>query len=241
MQFLLITLNVLVAYAAIFLSPPLERSESVLVRAVIDGDTIDVTQFGRVQLLGIKAATPFANSARDRLAGLVLQRWVRLEHDGDSTDRRRRAAYVITGDGVCVNTVLVREGLARVTARPPLVRFDEFKDAEAEAQRLAKGIWSGAAGESPGYTRRPAPRQKTPKASKSSKSFTEQEQRRSSWPISPSSTHRIARFANATSSITGSTTGRSGFLFSSLPPGRSPSISSSTDSTRGWRCGSARC
>ena len=218
MQFLLIMLNVLVASAATFLSPPLERSESVLVREVIDGDTIDVTQFGRVKLLGISAATPVAASARDRLSGLVLQRWVRLEHDGDRTNHGgRRAAYVITGDGVCVNTVLVREGLARVTARPPLVRFDEFTDAEAEAQRLEKGIWSGAAGESPGYTRRPASPRK--RASKSPKTSSKQEKRRSSWPISPSSTHRSARFANATSSITGSITGRSGFSFSSSHPG----------------------
>ena len=31
------------------------RSEPVMVRAVIDGDTIDVTTFGRVRLLGIDA------------------------------------------------------------------------------------------------------------------------------------------------------------------------------------------
>jgi micrococcal nuclease len=221
MQFLLFVLNTLVASAATFVAPPLERSESVLVRAVIDGDTIDVTQFGRVQLLGVNVAPRFANAAREKLSGLVLQRWVRLEYDGEKTDgRRRRAAYVITGDGVCVNAVLVREGLARVTAHPPLARFDELKDAEGEAQRLEKGIWSGASGESPGYTRRPAPRQKVPKTSKSPKTSIKQEQRRSSWPISPSSTHRSARFANATSSITGSITGRSGFLFSSSPPAR---------------------
>ena len=52
------------------------RSEPVMVRAVIDGDTIAVTTFGRVRLLGIDApeigrgfdtAAPFAREARDRL------------------------------------------------------------------------------------------------------------------------------------------------------------------------------
>ena len=153
-------LKVLVASVAMLLSPPVERSESVLVQAVIDGDTIDVSQFGRVQLLGVSAATPYASEARDKLTGLVLHRWVRLESDAERGDgRRRRAAYVITGDGVCVNTVLVREGLARVTAPPSHARFNELKDAEAEAQRLEKGIWRGTAfGKSPGYTRRPEKR-----------------------------------------------------------------------------------
>jgi endonuclease YncB( thermonuclease family) len=153
-------LNVLVASIAMLVWPPLERSESVLVRAVIDGDTIDVSQFGRVQLLGVSAATPLANDARDKLAGIVLHRWVRLERDKSTPDgRRRRAAYVITGDGVCANTVLVREGLARVTARPSHARFHELKEAEAEAQRLEKGIWSGTvSSKSPGYTHRPEKR-----------------------------------------------------------------------------------
>jgi endonuclease YncB( thermonuclease family) len=222
MPFLRTILNVLVASAATLLSPPVERSESVLVRAVIDGDTIDVDQFGRVQLLGISAATPFANEARDKLAGLVLHRWIRLESDADNADgRRRRTSYVITGDGVCVNTVLVREGLARVTARPSHARFAELKEAEADAQRLEKGIWSTTApGASPGYTRRPTSPRKAPKTSKSPPKPSTQEKRRSSWPRSPSSMHRSARFANATSFITGSTTGRSGFSFSSLRPGR---------------------
>src|SRR3954471_18630238 len=101
MQFLLTMTSALVAVAATFVVPPFGRSESVLVTAVIRGDTIAVTQFGRVRLLGVDLATPFANAARDRLTALLLHRWVRLESDG-----LRRIAYVVTGDGVCVNTVL---------------------------------------------------------------------------------------------------------------------------------------
>ena len=40
--------------------------------------------------------------------------------------------------------MLVREGLARVTARVPVARLDELKQAEAEAQALRKGMWSAA-------------------------------------------------------------------------------------------------
>ena len=76
-----------------------------MVRAVIDGDTIDVATFGRVRLLGIDAPelgrgfdtpAPFAQEARERLKALVLKRWVRLEREGPALDvYNRHLAYVI--------------------------------------------------------------------------------------------------------------------------------------------------
>src|SRR5471032_2450436 len=120
------------------------RSESLLVRTVIDGDTIDVATYGRVRLLGVDApeigrvfdtSAPFAREARDRLTALVLHRWVRLEQEGPLMDvYNRHLAYVVTEDGTCVNVTLVREGLARISARLPLSRLGELKSAEAEAQ-----------------------------------------------------------------------------------------------------------
>ena len=84
------------------------RSDPVLVRSVIDGDTIDVAAFGRVRLLGIDApeigrgfdtAAPFGQEARDRLTQLVLHRWVRLEQEGATFDvYNRHLAYVLTED-----------------------------------------------------------------------------------------------------------------------------------------------
>src|SRR5947209_2429689 len=205
MQYLLTVISAFAAIAATSPSRRLERTELVLVRAVIDGDTIDVTTYGRVRLLGIDApeigrvfdtSAPFAYAARDKLAALVLHRWVRLESDHERVDvYKRRLAYVLTEDDVCANVVLVREGLARVSARLPLARLDELQHAEAEAQSFRKGMWGTApAVQSPGYTRR------SPTARKKHK------KRRSSWPRFPSSTHQRARSANATSFITGSTT-----------------------------------
>ena len=64
-------------------SPRVTRSDPVLVTAVLDGDTITVSTFGRVRLLGIDApeishgldtAAPFGREARERLTGLVLHR-----------------------------------------------------------------------------------------------------------------------------------------------------------------------
>ena len=171
MQFLLALFTAAVAAAAP--STDLKRSEPVLVRTVIDGDTIDVTTFGRVRLLGIDApeigrvfdtSAPFAKEARERLAALVLHRWVRLEQEGAAIDvYNRHLAYVLTEDGLCVNATLVREGLARVSARLPLTRLAELQRAEAEAQAFRRGMW-GAAPQipTPGYTRRSAKRRRKP-------------------------------------------------------------------------------
>jgi endonuclease YncB( thermonuclease family) len=135
------------------------RSEPLLVRAVVDGNTIDVATFGHVRLLGIDApsvghgsrtAAPFGKEARDRLAAIVASRWIRLEHEAGVG----RAAYVMTEDGVFVNALMVREGLARVSGRTSLARFDELKKAESDAQLSRRGMWSGSAEiPSPSYTR----------------------------------------------------------------------------------------
>ena len=139
--------SVLVAAIAVFQS----SADYVLVRSVVDGQTIVVSNVGRVRLLGIDAPeagrgletpAPFAREARARLTALVLHRWVRLEHDdaGRGTYNRRRA-YVLTGDGTLVNAVMVREGLARVSTRTPLTRLAELQRAEAEAQAFRRGLW----------------------------------------------------------------------------------------------------
>jgi micrococcal nuclease len=155
------------------------RSDPVLVRAVLDGDTIDVSTIGRVRLLGIDApeigrgydtSAPFGREARERLTTLLLHRWVRLEQEGTALDvYNRHLAYVMTEDGQFVNALLVREGLARVSARVPLTRLPELQRAEAQAQEFRRGMWGRSpAIPPPSYTRRskasrpPTSRSKTP-------------------------------------------------------------------------------
>jgi endonuclease YncB( thermonuclease family) len=169
--------------------PKIQRSDPVLVTRVLDGDTIDVATVGRVRLLGIDApevghgfdtAAPFGLEARDRLISMVLHRWVRLEREGPAVDSyNRHLAYVMREDGVFVNAALVRDGLARVTARLPLVRLDELKGAEAEAQRARRGMWGSAPRiPAPGYTRgsgakrSPASKSKTSKPTSAAKKKT---------------------------------------------------------------------
>ena len=114
------------------------RSDPVLVTRVTGGDTITVASIGRVRLLGIEAADA---RARERLESLVVRRWVRLEYDDGAASSRGRA-YVLLETGEHVNATLVREGLARVSARGRLARRDELERAEAEARRFQRGIWA---------------------------------------------------------------------------------------------------
>lgn len=122
-----------------------------LVTRVIDGDTIEVAGLGRVRLLGIDAPemggpferpAPFALEARDALQALVFHRWARFECDGDRDDSYgRRLAYVRLETGELVNVRMVRDGLARVSARRRLLRWDELRSAETEARMRRRGMW----------------------------------------------------------------------------------------------------
>jgi endonuclease YncB( thermonuclease family) len=149
MQFLLILITAAIAVAET--PAKLQRSESLLVRAVPSGDSVDVATIGRVHLLGIAAPGTRSGSgtgsigirARDRLADLVLHHWVRLEYETGSS-RGSGGAYLWREDGVFVNAVLVRDGLARVTVRRSLARLDELQRAEQEARAARRGVWRDA-------------------------------------------------------------------------------------------------
>lgn len=147
-------LGIGVAISATVLAQPLMRSAAVLVRYVVDGDTIDIAALGRVRLLGIDApeigrgfdtSEPFADAARERLSGLVTARWVRLEYEREGRRDKydRHLAYVFLETGTFVNELLVREGLARVSARRSLTRLGELQRAEAEAKASRRGMWGG--------------------------------------------------------------------------------------------------
>ena len=162
------------------------RSQPVLVQSVLDGDTIHVSVYGRVRLLGISAPktgrafttpVPFGLEARERLTSLLLNRWIRLEQEGPSLDTyNRHLAYAMTDDGQCINVVMVREGLARVSARLPLTRLAELQRAEADAQSSRRGMWGNTPQIPPtsytrrsGATRSPAARSKKPSTRKKKK------------------------------------------------------------------------
>jgi endonuclease YncB( thermonuclease family) len=127
-----------------------QRSPPVLVRRVVDGDSIEVATIGRINLLGIAAprtgsrsdaSEPYAQQAHDRLAGLLTNRWVRLEYENQPAGSRR-SAYVFLDDGRFVNEWMLREGLVRASSQQGLRRSRELMAAEAEARSAGRGLWA---------------------------------------------------------------------------------------------------
>ena len=105
----------------------LTRSESVMVRAVDrrrdDRRGDDRPSSPAWHRRARRRGAPFAREARERLTALVLRRWMRLEHqDSANGGDRSHRAYVVRDDGLFVNAVLVREGLARVERHRGLSR-----------------------------------------------------------------------------------------------------------------------
>ncbi len=130
--------------------------EAGLVR-VVDGDTIDV-RIGAleesVRFLGVdtperghdgKPAEPLYREATAFVERALTGGPVRLLADplGDDRDRYDRILrYVLLPDGSTLNEALVREGLAAVLTEWPYGRMDAFVEAERDARRAGRGMWS---------------------------------------------------------------------------------------------------
>ena len=95
----------------------LEESDTVLVKRVIDGDTIVVDNDTHVRLLGVNTpekGEKYYNEAKEFLNNLTLNQTVKLEYIGDKYDKYGRTlAYVIL-DRKNINTEQVRNGFANL-------------------------------------------------------------------------------------------------------------------------------
>ena len=126
-------------------SPP----ETAKVTRVIDGDTITIEGSYRVRYIGID--TP---EIRPELEAYGIEAWqanrqlvegkeVRLERDVSETDKYDRLLRYVYVDDIFVNAELVRQGLARVKAYPPDIKYQDYlEQMEAEAKEAGRGIWA---------------------------------------------------------------------------------------------------
>lgn len=118
------------------------------VRRVVDGDTVVLGSGEKVRYVGVNApekGEPFYAAARRRNAGLVKGRAVKLVVCAEEPKDKygRTLGWVYSGDE-SVNTVLLREGLARTLVIPPcgLKKRQEYAKAEGTARVMRVGIWS---------------------------------------------------------------------------------------------------
>ncbi|MEO6204180.1 MAG: thermonuclease family protein, partial [Mycobacteriales bacterium] len=86
----------------------------------------------------------YGRKAADRTAALLPKgSRVRVERDRELNDRYGRTLlYLWTADGVSLEEVLLREGLATVLyVRPNNLHLDRFRALEATARRDRIGLW----------------------------------------------------------------------------------------------------
>ena len=127
----------------------------VVVKAVVDGDTLRVSSNERVRLIGIdtpesvdpnRPAGCFGKEASAFTASLVPPGTsVRLVGDVEQRDRYGRLlAYVYRqSDGLFVNAELLRRGFAQLLTIPPnIAHADEFVAISRQAREGAQGLWA---------------------------------------------------------------------------------------------------
>ena len=139
--------------------------EEILVRRVVDGDTLVLESGERVRLIGIDTPEMHTNSKLYRQAqrsktdiqtimalgrrayeftrNLVEGKHVRLEFDIEKYDKYGRLlCYVYLKEGTFVNAKIIQEGYASLLTIPPNVRYvDLFQALYQEAREDNRGLW----------------------------------------------------------------------------------------------------
>lgn len=133
------------------------EKEIATVSAVIDGDTIVLTNKIHVRYIGIdtpEIAHPYFNQraecygieATEANKKLVKGKTVILKRDVSNVDKYGRELRYVWVDGTFVNETLVKEGYARVDTVPPDTIYQSlFVLSELSAKLTNKGMWGTCA------------------------------------------------------------------------------------------------
>jgi len=126
--------------------------EVATVSAVIDGDTIELTDKRWVRYIGIdtpetkhpnKGVECFGKESTQKNKDLVEGNTITMQRDVSETDKYKRLLRYVWVNDQFVNELLVREGYALQSTFPPDVRFAElFKEAAEDARINKRGLWN---------------------------------------------------------------------------------------------------
>lgn len=143
-------------------------AEEAVVRRVIDGDTVELSDGRLVRYIGIdtpevrrrarhgdrewragagdewvKDPEPYGEAAAEANRRVVEGKRVRLEYDAQTHDRYGRIlAYVFVGEQM-VNALLLEQGYAQPLTIPPNVKYAQrFRALADEARRAGRGLWT---------------------------------------------------------------------------------------------------
>lgn len=128
----------------------------VSLKRVIDGDTLLLESGETIRLIGINTpevdsrfseAQPGGKAATEWLQKTLKDSSIWVEYDAEQFDKyQRRLAHVFLDSGQYLNAMLLRQGLAMLTLRPPNLRYGErLVRAQQQAEQTEQGVWAMAA------------------------------------------------------------------------------------------------
>ena len=113
----------------------------VLVKRVVDGDTLQLESGERVRPMGVN--TPETNHPK-----MQVEYFGKEASAGgrEQKDRYKRTlAYVFLEDGMHLNEEIIKQGYGfAVSTRPPFLYQDGFRRLEREARENRRGLWADA-------------------------------------------------------------------------------------------------
>jgi micrococcal nuclease len=131
--------------------PPPAHLQTVVIKRVIDGDTLELTTGEKVRLIGVdtpetkdrrKPVQYFGREATAFTQRLVEGKRVRLEYDQQRQDKYGRTlAYVYLEDGTFVNAEIIKQGYGFAYTRFPFMYLEHFRALEREARDAKRGLW----------------------------------------------------------------------------------------------------
>ncbi len=139
---------------------PHEYDSCLIVREVIDGDTIRLANGAVLRYIGLDTPEtrikekevwkddpqPFAREATEFNRSLVQGKCVNIEFDVQRTDKYGRLLGYVFADDRLVNRILLEKGYAVLYTRPPNVRYKEtLVSAQREARAENRGLWGAYA------------------------------------------------------------------------------------------------
>lgn len=131
--------------------------ETVVIKKVVDGDTLRLTDGRNVRLIGINTPEigysdavdePLAVAARDTLQRMLMSnrqrgQSVELRYDAERKDRHGRLLAHVYINGQNVQQQLLAQGLAFAIAVPPnLWQSDCYHEVARRARLESQGVWS---------------------------------------------------------------------------------------------------
>jgi endonuclease YncB( thermonuclease family) len=136
----------------------LAPGETVRLARVVDGDTVLGHRASgeriAIRLVGIKSlvpsgdtdpATRVASLAAETLERLLVDQSIHVQLEPPGRDRRGRILASLSVNGTDVGMTLLEHGLAVVYLAYPFTREQEYRDAQAEARAIGRGLWADPA------------------------------------------------------------------------------------------------